>query len=194
MRDGREPFGLYIHIPFCPSKCPYCDFCSFPRSDAATMRAYTHELIRRVAEAGRALSVVDRSVDTVYFGGGTPTLLPLDCVGMLTAAIRDTFDILPDAEITVECNPATADRGTLSTWRCGGVNRLSMGAQSAQAEELAALGRIHRWADVEECVADARSVGIENINLDLMLGIPKQSTGSLTDTLQKVIALRPTHI
>ena len=194
MYTQKEPFGLYLHIPFCRSKCPYCDFCSFPRPAAETMEAYTHELIRRIGEAGRSPAVAGRSVDTVYFGGGTPTLLPADCVRALTAAVREAFRILPDAEITVECNPATADRAALAVWREGGVNRLSLGAQSAQTDELVALGRLHRWPDVERCVADARAVGIHNVNIDLMLGIPRQTPDTLSDTVSRVLALEPTHV
>ena len=194
MYPEKEPFGLYLHIPFCRSKCPYCDFCSFPRPAAETVEAYTRELIRRIGEAGKSPAVAGWVVDTVYFGGGTPTLLPADCVRALTAAVREAFCILPDAEITVECNPATADRDVLAVWREGGVNRLSLGAQSAQTDELAALGRLHRWPDVERCVADARTVGIQNINIDLMLGIPRQTPDTLADTVDHVLALAPTHI
>lgn len=194
MYPEKEPFGLYIHIPFCRSKCPYCDFCSFPRPKEETVTAYTREMIRRIGIAGRSPEVAGRSVDTVYFGGGTPTLLPMDCVRALTHAVKDAFDVLPDAEITVECNPATADRAVLAAWWAGGVNRLSMGVQSAQDGELAALGRLHRRADAERCVADARAVGIENINLDLMLGIPHQTAASLADTLEWVLSLEPTHV
>ena len=194
MYPEKEPFGLYIHIPFCRSKCPYCDFCSFPRPKEETVTAYTREMIRRIGIAGRSPEVAGRSVDTVYFGGGTPTRLPMDCVRALTHAVKDAFDVLPDAEITVECNPATADRAVLAAWWAGGVNRLSMGVQSAQDGELAALGRLHRRADAERCVADARAVGIENINLDLMLGIPHQTAASLADTLEWVLSLEPTHV
>ena len=160
------PIGLYLHIPFCRSKCPYCDFCSYPRPRDGVMESYTHELARRVLAAGevyRGLLTAygDRPpVDTVYFGGGTPTLLPADCVRELFSAIRTSFDILPDAEITVEGNPAALDRDSLAVWQACGVNRLSLGAQSAQEDELKALGRLHRWSDVTAAVADARAVGI----------------------------------
>lgn len=205
----REPIGLYLHIPFCRSKCPYCDFCSYPRPTNELMESYTHELARRIREAGKTYGektaeAVSHSkegttcrpatLDTVYFGGGTPTLLPPSCIRELFAAIREAFDILPDAEITVEGNPAAAGREALSVWRECGVNRLSLGSQSAQPEELKALGRLHRWEDVEKTVADARAVGIENINLDFMLGIPHQTPASLADTLARALALKPTHL
>lgn len=223
----REPIGLYLHIPFCRSKCPYCDFCSYPRPTAEVMEAYTHELARRIRAAGVAYggasarwaltkgtsagetpsSEVSHSgegttapsrgkipVDTVYFGGGTPTLLPSACVEELFDAIHTAFAVLPDAEITVEGNPAAASRENLAVWQACGVNRLSLGAQSAQADELKALGRLHRWEDVVNTVTDARAVGIENINLDFMLGIPRQTPASLADTLSRALALEPTHL
>ncbi len=205
----REPIGLYLHIPFCRSKCPYCDFCSYPRPTNELMEAYTRELARRIREAGKnygeklAEAVSHREggttrhrveLDTVYFGGGTPTLLPPSCIRELFSAIRTAFDILPDAEITVEGNPAAAGREALAVWRECGVNRLSLGAQSAQPDELKALGRLHRWEDAEKTVADARAVGITNINLDFMLGIPLQTPASLTDTLSRALALKPTHL
>ncbi len=194
MPKYTDPFGLYIHIPFCRSKCPYCDFCSFPHPKAETMRAYTDELMRRIRAFGASPDVAGRQVDTVYFGGGTPTLLPGDCVSDLARTVRESFDILPDAEITVEGNPATIDRAGLALWQAGGVNRLSLGAQSAAEIELRALGRPYRWADVETCVADARAAGILNINLDFMLGIPHQTAESLDDTLSRALMLDPAHL
>lgn len=200
---NREPIGLYLHIPFCRSKCPYCDFCSYPRPTAERMEAYTRELAHRIREAGKLYSAVPHNgtgttsripVDTVYFGGGTPTLLPNACIRELFDAIYAAFDVLPDAEITVEGNPATTDGDGLAVWRGNGVNRLSLGAQSAQADELKALGRLHRWEDVCRTVADARAAGIENINLDFMLGIPHQTPETLADTLSRALALEPTHM
>ncbi len=203
----NQPIGLYLHVPFCRSKCPYCDFCSFPRPAAETMEAYACELARRIRHAPQAYaplfhtssgttceSRAKPAVDTVYFGGGTPTLLPSACVEELFTAIREAFDVLPDAEITVESNPAAAERETLAVWRACGVNRLSLGAQSAEPEELKALGRLHRWEDVTRTVEEAREVGISNINLDFMLGIPRQTPESLAETLARALALEPTHL
>ncbi len=205
-----QPIRLYLHIPFCRSKCPYCDFCSYPRPSEALMEAYTRELARRIRAAGEAYGedpaeaafhsgkgttpAPKRTVDTVYFGGGTPTLLPEACIRELFGAIRTAFDILPDAEITVEGNPAAASRETLAVWQGCGANRLSLGAQSAQEAELKALGRLHRWEDVEKTVFDARAVGITNINLDFMLGIPHQTPDSLADTLNRALDLDPSHL
>ena len=193
----RQPIGLYVHIPFCRSKCPYCDFCSLPRPSEELMEAYTRELARRILRAGeeyRREKNEPVSVDTVYFGGGTPSLLPSHCFEELMEAIRESFCILPDAEITAEANPATLTDEVAQVWAKCGVNRVSLGAQSAQEPELKALGRLHRWCDVEETVAMLRGVGIDNVNLDFMLGIPHQTPESLTDTLTRALALRPTHL
>ena len=193
----RQPIGLYLHIPFCRSKCPYCDFCSLPRPSEELMEAYTRELSRRIRQARedyRREANDPVSVDTVYFGGGTPSLLPPHCFEELMEAIRESFCILPDAEITAEANPATVTAETARVWAKWGVNRVSLGAQSAQEPELKALGRLHRWHDVEETVGLLRAVGIDNINLDFMLGIPHQTSESLADTLTRALALKPSHL
>ena len=204
---NREPIGLYLHIPFCRSKCPYCDFCSYPRPTQELMEAYTHELARRIREAGELYRVNNgaekwmpeylagqRLVDTVYFGGGTPSLLSTRCVHELLSAVHRAFHVLPDAEITMECNPAAVTPEMMALWSACGVNRMSLGAQSAQADELKALGRLHRWEDVVDTVHAARDAGIENINLDFMLGIPHQTPDSLADTLSRALELEPTHL
>ena len=186
------PIGLYLHIPFCRSKCVYCDFCSFPRPDEALMTAYVEELIRRMERDPACAAARKRTVDTVYFGGGTPSLLPPHLACKLTEAVHSHFQILPNAEITVECNPF----GDMdwSPWVSGGVNRVSMGVQSMQDEELRRLGRRHRAHDVTLAVAAARRAGIHNVNLDVMLGIPGQTADSLADTLDRMLALEPNHL
>ena len=186
-----SPIGLYLHIPFCRSKCPYCDFCSFPRPDAGTVDAYVDELIRRVRAAGQGITL---PVDTVYIGGGTPTLLTPRQAERLTEAVHAAFRVLPDAEFTVEGNPAAVTAEGLAAWRAGGVNRLSLGAQSAHDAELKALGRLHTWQDVRDAVTAARSAGIDNINLDFMLAIPNQTPESLRGTLEAALSLEPDHL
>ncbi len=188
----HKTMGLYIHIPFCRSKCPYCDFCTFPRPREEEMEHYVDELCRRMSKEKEAYA--DVGIHSVYLGGGTPSLLPLAALHDLMLGLHDSFHVLPDAEITLECNPATADRHLLAQWRDMGVNRISMGAQSAQSAELKVLGRLHSWEDVCRTVEDARAVGIENVNLDFMMGIPHQTAESLTDTLEKAIALEPQHL
>ncbi len=184
MRD----LGLYLHIPFCKSKCHYCDFCSFPHMEEE-MEAYCRALLQEIDE-----TPYRGTVKTVYFGGGTPTTLPLPLFSSLLEALFRTFDIAKDAEITTECNPATADRSYLSALRSLGVNRLSMGAQSMNDHELRLLGRIHTAKDTENTVKDARAAGFENISLDIMLGIPDQTPQTLTETLRTIVSLAPEHI
>ena len=191
-KSSREPLGVYIHIPFCKSKCPYCDFCSYPHPSPDTLSAYVTRLIEAIRK--EAAKISHRPVDTVYFGGGTPTLLPPTDAKRLLDAVFAHFSVLDDAEITLECNPGTADLSLLSLWRKGGANRLSMGAQSAHTNELKALGRMHDWDDVCRTVALAKEAGFDNINLDFMMGIPHQTKESLLDTLQKAASLTPAHL
>ena len=197
MREADKPVGLYLHIPFCRSKCPFCDFCSFPHPPAETVDAYVNELIRRIRETGAAEVSADgqkQAVDTVYIGGGTPTLLtPLQAT-CLTEAVRAAFRVLPGAEVTVEGNPAAVTAEGLTAFRAGGVNRLSLGVQSAIPGELRALGRLHTFPDSVRAVETARAAGIGNISLDFMLGIPGQTPDSLRQTLESALALEPDHL
>lgn len=184
--------GVYIHIPFCIRKCNYCDFCSFPDKDGSAMREYCDELCRRM----RAFSEDNgrREVDTVYFGGGTPSLLPSVCFESLFKTLRECFLIDADAEITVECNPATVSRESLEGLHELGVNRLSIGLQSANENELRALGRLHSFEELCESFGLARMVGFDNISLDLMYGIPEQTLESFENSLLRVCELAPEHI
>lgn len=192
MKTNQHQLGIYIHIPFCVQKCLYCDFCSFPRAEASRVENYVDTLVAQMASwAGRC---AEYEVDTVYFGGGTPTLLTLSQWERLFDALRRHFRILPDAEITAETNPATADLSYLRALRALGINRLSMGVQSADAAELKALGRVHDFAQAQQTFADARAAGFDNISIDLMLGIPHQTRDSLARTLDEFIALAPEHI
>ena len=188
-REGASPLGLYIHIPFCKSKCRYCDFCSFPKTDLELMKTYTRALCREIE--ARALPL---PVDTVFFGGGTPTILPLPLVSGILSCLKESFHILPDAEISIEGNPATIREEGLRELFSLGFNRLSLGVQSVHADELKALGRIHTFEQAEETYLAARKAGFRNINLDLMFGIPLQTPGSLQKTLEKTIGLAPDHI
>lgn len=184
--------GVYIHIPFCIRKCHYCDFCSFPKGDGSDMYAYTEELCKRIRDFSPRAE--GRVVDTVYFGGGTPTLLPIDCFERLLRTLADCFCISNDVEITAECNPATIDKTGLSRLRALGVNRLSIGLQSANDNELLALGRLHNYSDLVAVFKDAREVGFDNVSVDLMYGIPEQTPESFEKTLREVCRLAPEHI
>lgn len=181
------PIGLYLHVPFCASKCAYCDFASYA-GDAARWEAV--EAAMR-AEMARAEGL---SVGTVFIGGGTPTLLPAEKLAGLLDAVRARFALETDAEITVEGNPGTIDRQKLAALRAAGVNRLSLGAQAAQPALLKALGRIHRWADVEAAVRGARTEGFDNISMDLMYGLPGQTPHDFRETMESALSLKPEHL
>ena len=191
-KNKNNPLGIYIHIPFCIRKCNYCDFCSFPDSDGRLIEDYANELVKRINDFSDCHG--KRMVDTVYFGGGTPTLMSAECFERILLTLKSNFDILGNAEITAECNPASIDREGLDSLRALGINRLSIGLQSANDEELRLLGRLHSFDDFCETFYSAREVGFDNISIDLMYGIPAQTKESFEDTLHKVIALAPEHI
>ncbi len=183
--------GLYIHIPFCLQKCAYCDFYS-KSTDEATKAAYIRALNLHMKRL--SLSMEDVCVDTVYIGGGTPGLLTPEQLTNLLDTMHRAFHIHPDAEISMETNPAADAAATLAVACEGGVNRLSIGLQSVHECELKTLGRLHRYAEFEATVKDARSVGFGNISADLMYGIPHQTTDSLLASVDALSALEPTHI
>ena len=184
--------GLYFHIPFCLKKCDYCDFCSFPAVSEEQKKRYAQAMITEMAAySERAKDVV---FDTLFFGGGTPTLLgEKDTFAILSAAHR-YFSVSRDAEITIESNPATADEKKLSYLREMGINRLSIGVQSLSDAELSALGRVHTADEALRFYETAVRVGFSNINIDLMYGIPHQTEESARETLARVLALAPTHV
>lgn len=188
----KKTLGLYLHIPFCRSKCLYCDFCSIPTRNAERMNAYVDRLCDDLA--ARADDCRDYTVDTVYFGGGTPTALPRGSLERLLGVVAERYDLSPDAEITAECNPATADRGYFRSMRRAGFNRISVGLQSIHADELRALGRIHTYADFCRTVEDLTAAGFPNFSADVMIGIPLQTQDSFLQTLTELIKLRPRHI
>lgn len=188
MRD----LEVYLHIPFCVRKCAYCDFLSAP-AGRDVQRAYAGALQREIRGfAGRAAR--EYCVTTVFFGGGTPSILPASDIAAFMDVMREGFVFAPDAEVTIECNPGTADREKLRVYRDAGINRLSLGLQSANDKELAMLGRIHTWADFLRTYEDARAAGFDNINADLMSALPGQTAASWERTLRNVLALAPEHI
>ncbi len=187
-----KTLGLYLHIPFCRSKCLYCDFCSFPHMDDPTADGYCTALTQEIALWGARMK--DYLVDTVYFGGGTPTYLPPERLCSLLSAVQKNFSLAKNAEITTECNPATVDKNALLALRTAGFNRLSLGAQSLNDGELKALGRIHTAKQFADTFSDARAAGFDNISVDLMFGIPHQTAASFAYTLGKLCALSPEHI
>lgn len=184
-----EKLGIYLHTPFCVSKCAYCDFYSLSGNSELYER-YTAALCERVAFYGARLS---RAADTLYLGGGTPSLLGGERISRIVSTAKEYFG-LQNAEITLEANPADNLADTLKLAAKSGVNRLSLGVQSSIESELKALSRRHSNGDVIRTVSDARAAGIENISCDLMLGIPSQTVSSLCESLDFILSLNPKHI
>lgn len=187
----EKTMELYIHIPFCVKKCQYCDFLSFP-ADESTQNAYVEALLREVAYYG--LKCQDYRVTTVYIGGGTPSWLREDAIAQIMSAVRESFRLDADAEISIECNPGTVTDYKFAVYRRAGINRISIGLQSASDEELKLLGRIHTYEQFLKTYELARGNGFYNINIDLMNSLPGQTTESFYHTLQQVLRVKPEHI
>ena len=185
---NQKELEIYIHIPFCIKKCSYCDFLSAPATEQ-TVESYMAALFAEIE--GKSGKYRDRRVVSVFIGGGTPSRLTGEQMGQLMACIRRHFFLDPAAEITTEVNPGTVSEEKLRTFRKAGINRLSIGMQSAQDEELRELGRIHDFAGFLEAYEAAVQAGYTNINVDVMSGLPGQTLESLRDTLGKLLALRP---
>mgnify|MGYP001121660806 FL=1 len=188
---GKKPLELYIHIPFCIRKCAYCDFLSAPAAPEV-QEAYVGQLLQEIAASKKLPE--DYEAVTVFFGGGTPGILKGELLCSILRALRDRFSVREDAEITVEANPGTVNRDKLVQYREAGVNRISLGLQSADNQELKLLGRIHTWEQFLESFQLARETGFRNINVDLMSALPGQTTESVHRTLERVLALSPEHI
>lgn len=191
--EERPALELYFHIPFCVKKCRYCDFLSGP-ADEETKAAYMRAL--RQETEGRAGEYGDHRVVSVFLGGGTPSVVDPEQMAELLSTVRKCYCLEQDAEITVEINPGTADGEKLEKYRQSGVNRLSIGLQSADEEELKRLGRIHTAEEFRETYRAAVTAGFDNINVDLMSGLPGQTPESWRGTLSAVLSLtpRPAHI
>lgn len=185
---NQKELELYIHIPFCVKKCSYCDFLSAPATEQ-TKEAYMAALFAEIG--GRAKDYKDRIVTSVFIGGGTPSLLSADTIRQLMEHIREGFRLAPDAEITMEVNPGTVTAEKLTAFYVAGINRLSIGMQSAQEQELKILGRIHDFDGFCQVYREAVEAGFTNINVDVMSGLPGQTLASYKDTLEKVLRLEP---
>ena len=181
---------LYLHIPFCVKKCNYCDFLSAPAGEE-TRAAYVDALLEEIRGFDEP---EDYEVVTVFFGGGTPSILPGQAIFRIMEALREKFSFRKGAEITLEANPGTVDKEKLSFYKKAGINRLSFGLQSADAEELKKLGRIHTWEKFLESFQLAREAGFSNINVDLMSALPGQTKESWEKTLRQVLVLQPEPI
>ena len=184
-------WGIYVHIPFCRAKCNYCAFLSQVENEES-QQAYVAALCREITAAGGDFSA--GVVDTVFFGGGTPTVLPTAALAAILCTIRQTISLAPDAEISIEANPGTVTAESLDALRRQGFNRLSLGVQSFDETVLAATGRIHRSADAKAAVGLARQAGFDNVGLDLMYGLPQQTVASWRSTLEQAVELQPQHL
>ena len=199
----KKPLALYIHIPFCARKCAYCDFLSFPLEESK-IRAYMEQLrkellFRSVKPSGtdcdsQSLLQSPYEIVSIFFGGGTPSFVPFSEIAKTMELIHTHFPVAKDAEITIECNPSSTMKLALLTYKRAGFNRISFGLQSANDEELAFLGRTHRYIDFLKAYEDARLSGFNNINVDLMNGIPLQTAKSFQRTLKNISMLRPEHL
>ena len=188
----EKPLGLYLHIPFCKSKCAYCDFYSLPHSEEK-MDAYTAALIRHLEEVAPRCAA--HTVDTVYFGGGTPSYLGEKRLTKLLKTVKKRYHVAAGAEITLEANPDSAgDWKALRALRRAGFNRVSLGVQAADDALLRRIGRVHTWDQVLSSVAAARMAGFDNLSLDLIYGLPGQTMAAWQDTLRAAAALETQHI
>lgn len=187
----QKVLELYIHIPFCAQKCKYCDFLSFSVNEREH-EVYISQLcceLKRTAPAAAPYSI-----SSIFIGGGTPSLLDPRYIARIMSVIRRNYRLLPSAEVTIECNPASTLRYKFSTYRKAGINRISIGLQSANNDELRTLGRIHSFEEFLKCYQSARLEGFSNINIDLMNDIPGQTAQSWKNTLKRVIMLKPEHL
>lgn len=184
------PRALYIHIPFCTNKCFYCDFNSYVAA-GQPIDAYLDALEQEMKLTVAALPPL--AIDTVFVGGGTPTVLDPKQMERFLSAVRRHFPIAPGAEFTMEANPGTTDPDKLAAMRAGGVNRISFGAQTFDEGLLKAIGRIHEARDVVQSIANAKAAGFDNLSIDLMFGLPNQKLEQLKDSVDKAIALDLPH-
>ncbi|MBE6688647.1 MAG: radical SAM family heme chaperone HemW [Ruminococcaceae bacterium] len=182
--------GIYVHIPFCVRKCSYCDFYSVGCASVTDMQGYTDAVIRHMDMSQSK----DLFCDSLYFGGGTPSLLPTECVGEIIKSAKKCFSVSDNCEITMECNPCTIDKKGFAELLRHGVNRVSIGVQSLHDSELNALGRLHDANGAVNAIENALEAGFANISCDVMFGIPRQTRESLRQTLEKLCALKISHI
>ena len=185
-----EELGIYIHIPFCKQKCFYCDFCSFANKNEMQEK-YVEAVINEIKNITHKEKY---TVTTIYFGGGTPSILYPKYIKNILQEIESSFEILDDAEITIEINPGTVNEEKLKKYKEYGINRLSIGLQSANDKILKKIGRIHDYKQFEETFFYARKCGFKNINVDLMIGLPTQTIEDVKQTLEKIIQKNPEHI
>jgi len=189
---NKTPLGIYIHVPFCRSKCQYCDFYSIASKDDDLHDGYLDAICTHIKETGPLAP--NHRVDTIYFGGGTPTFFGADGMATILTAIRRNFDVAMDAEITFEANPDSVQEKGLSRLRAEGFNRVSLGVQCDDDEILKRIGRPHTYDQAITAVKRLRKAGFQNISLDLMYGLPGQTLSSWRSTVENVLSLNPDHM
>ena len=192
IKKDKIPLGIYVHIPFCKSKCTYCDFYSRCNLDPRTQEAYLEAVCEHIKESG-ALAP-GYQVDTVYFGGGTPSYFGADGLATILTAIRKHFDVAVDAEITFEANPDSVSDSLLRRLRAEGFNRVSLGIQCDDDGILEKIGRIHTYAQAQDAYDRIRKAGFQNVSVDLMYGLPGQNLSMWRDTVENVLKLHPDHV
>ena len=188
-----KKLGVYIHIPFCIKKCFYCDFYSEPIGDPQFHRKYVKALIKEIIFYGENMGK-EYQIDTIFIGGGTPSILEPIFIREILSALKKYFYVEKNAEITIECNPATLSEEKLQAYREEGINRISIGVQSLDDRLLLTLGRVHSSQDVFETVEQVRKAGFQNMNLDAMFGVPDQSISIWRETVKGILQLHPEHI
>src|SRR5215472_8767054 len=196
-RLGSAPFGVYVHVPFCLTRCGYCDFNTYTATElgsGASRESYAAMAIDEIRLAAKVLAGRAGPVQTVFFGGGTPTLLPPADLAAILRAIDGELGLAHDAEVTTEANPETVDERKLAELRAGGFTRISLGMQSAVPHVLAVLDRVHRPGRPEQCVAWARADGFSQVSLDLIYGTPGESDADWQTSLDRALAAGPDHI
>ncbi len=191
-RKNKIPLGIYVHIPFCRSKCQYCDFYSVTEKGSHLMDGYLKAVCTHIKESGSLAP--NYLVDTIYFGGGTPSFFGPDGMAMILTAIRKSFDVSPSAEITFEANPDSVNDRLLRRLRSEGFNRVSLGIQCDDDKILSKLGRPHNYAQAVNAFDRIRRFGYKNVSVDLMYGLPGQSLAAWEKTLRNVLKLNPEHI
>jgi oxygen-independent coproporphyrinogen-3 oxidase len=196
-RLSRSPFGFYVHVPFCASRCGYCDFTTYTATELggnASQASYADDAIKEIRFARRVLGDEDAPVGTVFFGGGTPTLLPADDLRRILRVIADEFGLSTDVEVTTESNPESVDDSYLDELQAAGFNRISFGMQSAREHVLATLDRVHTPGRALEAVAAAHRAGFTHVNLDLIYGTPGEGADDWRASLDAAISAAPDHV
>jgi putative oxygen-independent coproporphyrinogen III oxidase len=194
---GRRPFGIYVHVPFCQTRCGYCDFNTYTAAElgnGASRESYAGLAVAEVRFARQVLGTAALPVTTLFFGGGTPTLLPAADLARVLRAIDGEFGLAPGCEVTVEANPETVDERSLAALRATGITRISLGMQSAVPHVLAVLDRVHQPGRPAACARWARAAGFEHVSLDLIYGTPGESDADWRESVAAALAAEPDHI